>query len=138
MTEFPAHSDRLTQHQFRLDNWHGPEAAAQRHAEHEGHVPPGVKPVHAKRWEFSSEYVWQWITGEDTTGNLKEMWFADGPWVGQRPRMIDADTQKGDLVAFPRFDIEDEFESDGTLARTDHRYKVDQREDGLWYGRWVG
>lgn len=142
MTEIPpvpTPAEILTRRSYRLDNVkHGHERDAQRLAEKEGHVPPGIEPVFVQKWPHASDYVWEWITSEDTTGRLKELWFADGPWAGQRPRMIEADIPVGTVVAFRNFGPGvQELDEDDNLTPADIRYRVEQRADGLWFGRWT-
>lgn len=137
MTDPYAH--RMTRHQYRETFGGYSDKAMQDHAEREGHVPPGVGPVSVSRFgESSRDVVWEWITGDDTTGQLKEVWFADGPWAGQRPRVIEADIPAGAIVAFPDFGPGfQELDEDGNLNPMDIRYRLEQREDGLWFGRWT-
>jgi hypothetical protein len=132
MNELPPFLDQLTRHQYRLDGVKpGHEKDAQKHAEEEGHVPPGVGPVKVSNWAHSYDYVWEWITGTDSTGRVKEMWFADGPFAGQPPRAIDADTPARERIIFqtPRSNDPD--------APASCTYELYEREDGLWYGRWA-
>lgn len=137
MTTESPFADRLTRHQYRTA-WHGPESEAQAHAERHGNVPPGVGPIEVKRFGELREMVWEWYTGKDSTGQLKELWFADGPWAGQRPRMIEADIPAGAVVAFPDFGPGfQEFDGDGNLNPMSIQYRIEQREDGLWFGRWI-
>jgi hypothetical protein len=138
MTDYPPMAGRLTRHQYRETFGQYSDKAMQDHAELEGHVPPGVAPVNVSWFgERSRDVVWEWITGEDSTGQLKEMWCADGPWAG-RPRMVEADITVGALVAFPNFGPGfQELDEDGNLNPMDIRYRLEQRADGLWFGRWT-
>lgn len=137
MTDLPPFADRLTRHQYRETFGRYADKAMQDHAEREGHVPPGVGPVSVSRFgENSRTVVWEWVTGEDSTGQLKELWFADGPWVGQQPRMIAADIAKGEQVMFQKFDSVNKLDPNDT-SPVSVTYEVNQREDGIWFGRWV-
>jgi hypothetical protein len=124
MTKIPyPYADSLTRHHYPLADWRGTEAEAQRHAERDGHVPPAVRPVYVKSWNFTTDFAWQCL------------WFADGPWAGTS-RMIEAEADKGDRVIFPTFDRVDDLVP-GDKSPAAYTYEVDQREDGLWFGRWV-
>ena len=127
----------LTRRQYRKTFRQCTDQDMQDYAEREGHVPPGIGPVNVSWFgENIRTVVWEWITGEDPTGRFKEMWFADGPWAGQRPQLIEADIPAGAIVAFPDFDPDfQEFDRDGNLTPMNIRYQIDQRADGLWFGR---
>lgn len=138
MTEMPSQAEQLTRHQYRKTFSRCSDRAMQEHAEREGHVPPGIGPVSVSWYgESSRTVIWEWIKGEDSTGQTKEMWFADGPWAGQRPRKIEADLPNGTVVAFPNLAETEDADDDGNLNPMDIRYRLEQREDGLWFGRWV-
>ena len=131
MTDLPPFIDELTRCEYRVSNWHGTEREAQERAEREGHVPPGTGPVEVGHWAYSYDYRWQWFLGKDTTGQLKEMWLSDGPLVGRHPRAIPASAEVGEQVAVPND------RDDDPNAPTSYAYELHEREDGLWYGRWV-
>lgn len=130
----------LTRRQYRETFRQCSDQTMQDHAEREGHVPPGVGPAGVSWFgENSRDVVWEWMDGEDPSGRRKLLWFADGPWKGQRPRWIEADITAGAVVAFPNFGPGfQEFDEDGNLNSMDTRYRLEQRADGLWFGRWVG
>ena len=136
MNELPPFADSLTRHEYRLEDWRGTAEQAQQHAERQGHVPPAVRPVDVEQSNFPNDYVWQWLTGKDSTGQLKEIWFVDGPLAGTRPRMIEAGTPKGARVIFTTFDRTDDI-IPGDQSPAFYTYEVDQRDDGLWFGRWM-
>jgi hypothetical protein len=127
----------LTRHQYRIDDVrHGHEKDAQHRAEKEGHVPPGVGPLEVIAWGSStSDYVWQWITGDDPTGETTEVWFADGPLSGQS-RAIPYAVEVGDRLPVKAWPLAAGPNAE-QLRATEDVYEVQQREDGLWYGRIV-
>ncbi|MEU5157318.1 hypothetical protein [Glycomyces sp. NPDC021274] len=129
----------LTRREYVIHSWLGPDQGAQQHAEREGHVPPGVDSIRVTwfgGFDQPRSITWQWLDGEDPSGKRKLLWFADGPWKGQAPRWIEADVPEGADYLFLTFDRIDDIKPGDTTPAA-YRYRVEQREDGLWFGRCV-